>query len=171
MWKCERSELSHDEHVLSLCGLEDGLGNSLAGPQVLGPHHDGDKGKRPEHHLQEGQLDLDGVLRRMGLSVGIQDGVRPEDRTGQLAVDGNDAKRRFISPRGPDRGAAKKDAVARPDDDHGVIAPAFNEPVAVCGDLPRVRVARMGGDEAHDRPPDGLRGNLLEIPADISCEG
>ena len=162
---------SHDEHVFPFCRPEDGLGNGLAGPQVLRPHHDGDKGKRPEHHLQKGQLDLDGVLRRVELPVGIQDGVRPEDRACQLAVDGDDAKRRFISPRGPDRGASKKDPVARPDDDHGVIAPAFNEPIAGSGDLPRVRIAGMGADEAHDRPPDGLHGNLLEITADIASEG
>lgn len=106
-----------------------------------------------------------------GLALGIQDRVGPEDRCSQFAMHGDNAKRCLISPRGPDRCAAEQDPMARPDDDHGVITLPLDEPVPVSGDLPRVDVTGMGADEAHDRPPDSMHGNICEILADIAREG
>jgi len=108
------------------------------------------------------------MLGRVGLAVGADDGVRPEDGLGQFPVHGDDAQGRLVAPRGPDRGAAEQDAVARPDDHHGIIAPPLDEPVAVRRDLPRVDVARVGRHETDHGAFGGSRGDRLEVPADLA---
>lgn len=161
---------AHDKDVFPFCRPEDRFGDGFTGPDVLGPHHDGDKGETPEGLLQERQLNLDGMLRRMGLAVGVHHGVRPEDRARQFGVYGDHSERRFIPPGRPDRGAAEQDAMARPDHHDGVIPLSLDQAVAVRRDLPGVPVPRVGGNEADDPPPDGSRRGVLEIPADLAPE-
>jgi len=110
------------------------------------------------------------MLRRVGPAVVGQDSAAPEDRLGQPGLDGDDAQRRFVAPRGPDGDASERNAVARPDDHHRVIALSLDEPVPVRRDRPRVDVARVGRHETDHGACDGPCGHRLQVPADLGPE-
>ncbi len=110
-------------HQNPACGRRpaDRAGQLPTGPGILVAHDQRDKDKRAQSDLQEGKLNFEGMLLRVG--GGIID-----DHPGlglqvarQFFINGNQAQRRFISPPPENRNAPEGNTVAGTDENHRLV--------------------------------------------------